>query len=231
MARLQEKMERVRGRMDRFRSRGDWFGPSSSGNRAFDDYRAETLKRLEDEQREFKDFLERLRFAKDRGEFDQFMAARRERPFEPGSQASRRRPSRATEDCRAFPGPPILRMAARFHLLSWTAGWPGQAGLPLARAASAKDGAEIFRLVRTLAENRDSGKRTNIRAIHGSDATRVSSADVDCSVTPVRHVLRPVIIDTISFLSVLVVSRMPICFLSAARKSGRRGGTPDRGCG
>jgi len=85
MARMQEKIERVRGRMERFRSRGDWFGPSSSGNRAFDDYRAETLKRLEDEQREFKEFLERLRFAKDRSEFDQFMAARRERPFEPGS--------------------------------------------------------------------------------------------------------------------------------------------------
>ena len=85
IARLQEKMEHVRGRMERFRSRGDWFGPSSSGNRAFDDYRAETLKRLEDEQREFKEFLERLRFAKDRSEFDQFMAARRERPFEPGS--------------------------------------------------------------------------------------------------------------------------------------------------
>ena len=85
ISRLQEKMEHVRGRMERFRSRGDWFGPSSSGNHAFDDYRAETLKRLEDEQREFKEFLERLRFAKDRGEFDQFMAARRERPFEPGS--------------------------------------------------------------------------------------------------------------------------------------------------
>src|ERR1700734_3633917 len=80
IARLQEKMEHVRGRMERFRGRGDWFGPSSSGNRAFDDYRAETLKRLEDEQREFKEFLERLRFAKDRSEFDQFMAERRNRP-------------------------------------------------------------------------------------------------------------------------------------------------------
>ena len=85
IARMQEKVERMRGRMDRFKSRGDWFGPASSGNRAFDDYRSETLKRLEDEQREFKDFLARLRFAKDRAEFDQFMAARRERPFEPES--------------------------------------------------------------------------------------------------------------------------------------------------
>ena len=87
IARMQEKIERTRGRMDRFRSRGDWFGPASSGNRAFDDYRSETLKRLEDEQREFKEFLEQLRFAKDRAEFDQFMAARRQRPFEPDSPA------------------------------------------------------------------------------------------------------------------------------------------------
>jgi hypothetical protein len=86
MARMQEKVQRVRDRMERFRGPAGWgFGPSSSGNRAFDDYRSETLKRLEDEQREFKEFLERLRFAKDRSEFDQFMAARRERPSEPGS--------------------------------------------------------------------------------------------------------------------------------------------------
>ena len=86
MTRLQEKMDKVRGRMDRVRG-GDWFGPSTSGNRAFDDYREETLKRLEEEQREFKDFLARLRFARDRAEFDQFMAERRGRPFEPNSQA------------------------------------------------------------------------------------------------------------------------------------------------
>jgi hypothetical protein len=87
VARMQDKMERMRGRMDRFRSRSDWFGPTSSGNRAFDDYRSETLRRLEEEQREFKEFLGRLRFAKDRAEFDQFMAERRARPFEPDSQA------------------------------------------------------------------------------------------------------------------------------------------------
>ena len=51
----------------------------SSGNRAFDEYRAETLRRLEDEQRDFKDFLERLRHAKDKAEFDQFMEDRRSR--------------------------------------------------------------------------------------------------------------------------------------------------------
>jgi hypothetical protein len=89
MVRLQEKMERVRAKVDQVRGRGDWFAPSSrtsSGNRAFDDYRAETLKRLEDEQREFKEFLERLRFAKDRAEFDQFMAAQNQRPFEPDAR-------------------------------------------------------------------------------------------------------------------------------------------------
>ncbi len=62
--------------------RGFSFTPSS-GNAAFDDYRAETLKRLEDEQREFKDYLERLRQAKDRSEFEQFMAERRNRPVAP----------------------------------------------------------------------------------------------------------------------------------------------------
>ncbi len=46
---------------------------TSSGNSAFNDYREETLKRLEDEQIEFESFLERLRHAKDKAEFDQFM--------------------------------------------------------------------------------------------------------------------------------------------------------------
>jgi Protein of unknown function (DUF2852) len=56
---------------------GWWSGRAgSSGNRAFDEYRAETLRRLEEEQREFKDFLDRLRHAKDKAEFDQFMAER-----------------------------------------------------------------------------------------------------------------------------------------------------------
>jgi biopolymer transport protein ExbB/TolQ len=50
---------------------------SSSGNRAFDEYREETLRRLEEEQKAFKDFLDRLRHAKDKAEFDQFMAERR----------------------------------------------------------------------------------------------------------------------------------------------------------
>ena len=45
----------------------------SSGNSAFDAYKTETLRRLEDEQRSFEEFLERLREAKDKAEFDQFM--------------------------------------------------------------------------------------------------------------------------------------------------------------
>lgn len=56
---------------------------STSGNRAFDEYKAETLRRMEEEQKEFGAFLERLRFAKDKSEFDQFMAERRARPPSP----------------------------------------------------------------------------------------------------------------------------------------------------
>lgn len=52
---------------------------SSSGNAAFDEYREATIKRLEDEEREFRDFLERLRLAKDRAEFDEFMKERKSR--------------------------------------------------------------------------------------------------------------------------------------------------------
>jgi hypothetical protein len=67
--------------------RGTWWHPqASSGNRAFDEYREETLKRLEQEQTEFRDFLDRLRFAKDKTEFDQFMAERRNRPEPPAEQ-------------------------------------------------------------------------------------------------------------------------------------------------
>jgi hypothetical protein len=59
------------------------FGRRDSGNLAFEDYRAETLKRLEDEQGEFLDYLQRLRHAKDKVEFDQFMAERRNKPQTP----------------------------------------------------------------------------------------------------------------------------------------------------
>jgi hypothetical protein len=82
MARLQEKMDRWSargaGQAQRAWSGGGGFGPT--GNRAFDEYRSETLKRLEEEAIEFRTFLDRLRHAKDKAEFDQFMADRRNRP-------------------------------------------------------------------------------------------------------------------------------------------------------
>jgi hypothetical protein len=51
----------------------------STGNSAFDAYKADTLRRLEEEQGNFEAFLERLRDAKDKSEFDQFMDDRAER--------------------------------------------------------------------------------------------------------------------------------------------------------
>ena len=87
----EHKMERMQAKMDRLRERmtqggGFWGNVPSSGNRAFDEYRSETLKRLEEEQREFREFLDRLRFAKDKTEFDQFMAERRSRFQNNGTQ-------------------------------------------------------------------------------------------------------------------------------------------------
>ena len=58
----------------------------TSGNHAFDEYKAETLRRMEEEQKEFGSFLDRLRFAKDKAEFDQFMAERRGRPPTPPAE-------------------------------------------------------------------------------------------------------------------------------------------------
>jgi hypothetical protein len=46
-----------------------WRQQQTSGNQTFDEYRAETLRRLEQEQRDFQDFLARLRL--------DFVAARR----------------------------------------------------------------------------------------------------------------------------------------------------------
>ena len=47
-----------------------------SGNSAFDAYKSDTLARLEQEQEAFESFLDRLRAAKDKAEFDQFMDER-----------------------------------------------------------------------------------------------------------------------------------------------------------
>jgi hypothetical protein len=61
---------------------GGWWDRQSApgGNSAFNEYRAGTLRRLEEEQREFKEFLDRLRHAKDKAEFDEFMTNRGRRP-------------------------------------------------------------------------------------------------------------------------------------------------------
>ena len=63
------------------------YGFAGSGNAAFDTYKREQLKRLdeerrrlEDEQKAFRDFVERLRRAKDQDEFDRFMNERRSTP-------------------------------------------------------------------------------------------------------------------------------------------------------
>ena len=84
--RWQRRMEQMQQRMQE--RAAQWCGPRaaawsagpSSGNWAFDEYRAETLRRLEEEQRQFTEYLERLRRAKDKAEFDQFMAEMRGRP-------------------------------------------------------------------------------------------------------------------------------------------------------
>jgi hypothetical protein len=93
-SRWQRRMERMQQRMSRMQAAAERWGYGgdrtraryATGNRAFDEYRAETLRRLEDEQREFMEFLDRLRHAKDKTEFDEFMAERRHRPEGPAQQ-------------------------------------------------------------------------------------------------------------------------------------------------
>lgn len=65
---------------------------TGTGNAAFDEYRRRELERLEEERRrldeearEFREFVEELKRAKDREEFDAFMARRR---ADKGGQAS-----------------------------------------------------------------------------------------------------------------------------------------------
>ena len=60
----------------RFGGRHGRAGAGPTGNAAFDEYREETLRRLEEEQTAFVGFLEKLRRAKDKAEFDQFMSDR-----------------------------------------------------------------------------------------------------------------------------------------------------------
>jgi len=58
------------------RTRHSMHAMNSSGNSAFDAYKTETLRRLEEEQENFEAFLQRLREAKDKAEFDDFMDQR-----------------------------------------------------------------------------------------------------------------------------------------------------------
>lgn len=60
------------------------YGFAGSGNAAFDDYKREQLRRLDEERRKleedqkaFREFVEKVRRAKDQEEFDRFMAERR----------------------------------------------------------------------------------------------------------------------------------------------------------
>ncbi|MGQ0457986.1 MAG: DUF2852 domain-containing protein [Hyphomicrobium sp.] len=84
-SRFADKFDRARARVED--EVKNFSGGYPSGNRAFDDYRDATLKRLEEEERQFRAFLDRLRQAKDKSEFDAFMAERRERPAEGGASA------------------------------------------------------------------------------------------------------------------------------------------------
>jgi len=68
-------------------------GFSATGNTAFDSYRDETLKRLQDEQQAFNGFLNNLRAAKDKAEFDQFMDDRAKQDFD--ADPSEAKPSAA----------------------------------------------------------------------------------------------------------------------------------------
>jgi Protein of unknown function (DUF2852) len=79
MERMQQRMQEGAARWCGPRAGAAWSAGPSSGNWAFDEYRADTLRRLEEEQREFTEYLERLRRAKDKTEFDQFMAEMRRR--------------------------------------------------------------------------------------------------------------------------------------------------------
>jgi hypothetical protein len=102
MARWQERAaERWERKRDRFEQRlqrweqrwGRHGGLRPTGNRAFDEYREEALKRLEEEAAEFRSFLDRLRMARDRAEFDEFMRDRRHRTANPGDAGEGPTPS------------------------------------------------------------------------------------------------------------------------------------------
>ena len=65
--------------IDRRGISGDRPCASTTTNMAFEEYRKETLRRLEEEKRDFLEYLENLRLAKDKAEFDEFMSNKREK--------------------------------------------------------------------------------------------------------------------------------------------------------
>ena len=74
----QHRDEMRRQAREHWHAYGDMYrhGFRPSGNTAFDSYKADTLRRLEEEQEAFETFLKRLRDAKDKTEFDAFMDER-----------------------------------------------------------------------------------------------------------------------------------------------------------
>jgi len=69
------------------RSKSFYRRDASSGNAAFDAYKADTLRRLEEEQQQFEAFMDRLRAAKDQSEFDEFMKDRSRKTEDKSAQA------------------------------------------------------------------------------------------------------------------------------------------------
>ena len=70
------------------------FYTPSTGNAVFDEWRTaeaarldEERRKLDDAQREFAEYVDAIRRAKDREEFERFMAERRARPANGGSEA------------------------------------------------------------------------------------------------------------------------------------------------
>jgi hypothetical protein len=80
------------GHRGRGRAQREWrgFGPRSTGNAAFDDWRTAELARIEEERRklwaaeqEFAEYMDSLKRARDREEFERFMNQRRNAPPPP----------------------------------------------------------------------------------------------------------------------------------------------------
>jgi hypothetical protein len=81
---FRENFGRVADDLFSNRSTGGFGAGAGTGNAAFEEYRRNELRRLEEERRKldeearaFRDFVEELKRAKDREEFDAFMARRR----------------------------------------------------------------------------------------------------------------------------------------------------------